>query len=425
MARDHDDYFAAVEARFDGALDMTVGLEEEFQILDPATLALAPGFERLRDSAPAGLRERVMGELIRSEIEVATPRALHFGQAAAHLRRNRALLAAHAERQGYALGATGTHPFSSWKEQEVIDTPHYRLVEERLKYVAWRNNTWALHVHVGVRGRDRAVVVCDALREHLPTLLALSANSPFIEGVWTGLHSARTQTFVRMFPRCGVPEPFGSWAAHRRFYEQLVDTNCIQEFTQIWWSVRPHHGFGTVEVRICDAQTEAWQSLAVAALAAGVTAWCAARHDEGRLPEPLPGRYIEENLWRAIRYGLDGKLVDWRAGREVAAADAVRRLVEAVAPLADGHGLGPYLADVERLLAEGNGAQRQARAHRDGATLQEVFAETVARTRADALSQPAGFGATAPAAEAAADGGAPVRGRRRCEREGGDGDDAR
>lgn len=397
MRRDHDAYFAAVEARFDGALDMTVGIEEEFQILDPATLGLAPGFERLRDSAPPGLRERVMGELIRSEIEVATPRTLHFGQAALHLCRNRALLAAHAAAQGYLLGATGTHPFSSWKDQEVIDTPHYRLVEERLKYVAWRNNTWALHVHVGVRGRDRAVAVCDALREHLPALLALSANSPFIEGVWTGLHSARTQTFVRTFPRCGVPEPFGGWAAHRRFYEQLVDTNCIEEFTQIWWSVRPHHGFGTVEVRICDAQTEAWQSLAVAALAAALVAWCAVRYDEGRLPEPLPGRYIEENLWRAIRYGLDGSLVDWRAEREEPAADALRRLLEAVAPHGEGHGLGGYLADVERLLREGNGAQRQARAHREGASLREVFAETVARTRADALSQPAGLAAAAAA----------------------------
>ena len=140
-----------------------------------------------------------------------------------------------------ALGLTGSHPFSSWQDQHIIDTPHYRLVEERLKYVAWRNNTWSYHMHIGIRGADRAVAICDAMRGWLPHLLALSANSPFIEGVWTQLHSARTQTFVRMFPRCGIPDVFGTWAEHRRYYEALVQTNCIQEFTQIWWSVRPHH----------------------------------------------------------------------------------------------------------------------------------------------------------------------------------------
>ena len=270
MGADHDAYFDEVEARFENAHDLDLGLEEEFQVLDRETLALTGAFEVLRDSAPPRLRERIAGELLTSEIEVSTPRTLHFGQAAKQLLLNRAELFAHADAQGYALGATGTHPFSGWKDQQIIDTPHYRLVEDRLKYVAWRNNTWAAHVHVGVRGCDRAVAVCDALRTYLPHLLALSANSPFIEDVWTHLHSVRTQTFVRMFPRCGIPDVFGTWAEHRRFYEELIDTNCIQEFTQIWWSVRPHHRFGTVEVRICDAQTEAWESLAISSLTVGL-----------------------------------------------------------------------------------------------------------------------------------------------------------
>ncbi len=210
MGSDHDAYFEEVEARFERALDFDLGLEEEFQVLDPETLALTPGFEALRDSAPERLRGRIAGELLRSEIEVSTPRTLHFGQAAKQLLLNRTELFAHAESQGYALGSTGTHPFSGWKDQEIIDTPHYRLVEDRLKYVAWRNNTWAAHVHIGVRGCDRAMAVCDALRAYLPHILALSANSPFIEGVWTQLHSVRTQTFLRMFPRCGIPDVFGS-----------------------------------------------------------------------------------------------------------------------------------------------------------------------------------------------------------------------
>ena len=389
MAADHDAYFEEVEARFDNALDFDLGLEEEFHVLDPETLELTPGFEALREAAGERLRERIAGELLRSEIEVATPRTLHFGQAAKQLLLNRAELFALADREGYALGATGTHPFSAWKDQQIIDTPHYRLVEDRLKYVAWRNNTWAAHVHVGVRGCDRAVAICDALRTYLPHLLALSANSPFIEGVWTQLHSARTQTFVRMFPRCGIPDVFGTWAEHRGFYEELVDTNCIQEFTQIWWAVRPHHRFGTVEVRICDAQTEAWQSLAISSLTVGLIAHLARVYDEG-MPLPiLPTRYIEENLWRAIRYGMDGKLVDWAMGEELTAADAIRHLVEISAPQAEALGLTPHLESVERMLREGNGAQQQVRAHLEGKTLPEVFAGTVRRAHAISLQETA------------------------------------
>lgn len=382
MSTRYNAYFDEVEARFARALDFTLGIEEEFQILEPHSLALTSGFERMRDAAPPRLAARISGELLRSEIEVATPRTLHFGQAADELLLNRTELFALAEAQGYALGCTGTHPFSGWKDQEIIDTPHYRLVEDRLKYVAWRNNTWAAHVHVGVRGLDRAIAVCDRLREYLPFLLALSANSPFIEDVWTQLHSVRTQTFLRMFPRCGIPDVFGTWAEHRRFFTQLMDTNCIQEFTQVWWSVRPHHSFGTVEVRICDAQTEVWQSLAIAALTVGLVVHLARQYDERASVTPQPTRYVEENLWRAIRSGLDGKLVDWSRGEEVAAPDALRALVELAAPHAQLLGLGPHLDDVERMLREGNGAQQQVRAHRAGASLRDVYAGAVARARA-------------------------------------------
>jgi len=375
-------YFEEVEARFAAAVDFDIGLEEEFQILEPATLELAPGFEQLRDAAPPRLKSRIAGELLRSEIEVSTPRTLHLPAAARALELNRSELFALAEEQGFVLGATGTHPFSSWKDQEIIDTPHYRLVEERLKYVAWRNNTWASHVHVGVRGLDRAVFVCDQLRAFLPHLLALSANSPFIEDVWTQLHSVRTQTFLRMFPRCGIPDAFGCWAEHRRFFEQLMETNSIQEFTQVWWSVRPHHRFGTVEIRICDAQTEPWQTLALAALAVGLVAHLARRYDEGRRDAAPATRYVEENLWRAIRYGMDGKLIDWERGEEVAAADALRDIAELAAPFTDALGFASHLDDVERIVREGNGAQRQVRAYLSGAALRDVYAGTVAEARA-------------------------------------------
>ncbi len=381
MSAGHDTYFAEVEERFDTAVDFTVGLEEEFQLLDPTSLALVDRFEELRDAARGELAEHVAGELISSEIEVITGRCDGFAAVADKLLLRRLALCDLADGLGVALGATGTHPFSSWKDQRIIDTPHYRLVEDRLKYVAWRNNTWSAHVHVGVRGKDRAIALCDALRAYLPHLLALSANSPFIEGVWTQLHSARSQTFVRMFPRCGIPDVFGTWDEHRRYYELMLDTECVQDFTQIWWSIRPHHRFGTVELRICDVQTEAWQALAVNALAFGLVAALARRYDEGRPLLVLPGRYIEENLWRAIRFGLDGKLVDFERRREVGAADAVRELLELVLPEADRLGLHPFIDDVERILSEGNGSQRQAKAHLEGETLEQVFAGTVARVR--------------------------------------------
>ena len=382
----HDAYFSEVEPRFADGEDFTVGIEEEFQILDPESLALADGFEELRDAVPEPLEGHLLGELLSCEVEIATKRCPDFAAAAADIAGRRAALFAHARDYGYALGATGTQPFSGWRDQHIIDTPHYRLVEESLRYVAWRNNTWSFHVHVGVRGLDRAVQVCDALRAQLPYLLALSANSPFIEGVWTHLHSVRTQTFLRMFPRCGIPDAFGDWEAHRGFYEELLDTNCLREFTQVWWSVRPHHKYGTVEIRICDAQTELWQTLAVAALAVGLVATAARRIDEGGSLYVPPTRYVEENLWRAIRHGLDGSLVDFERRIEVPAVEALAGLVDQVLPVAAELGLQPWLDGVDRMLREGNGAQRQEGAHRAGRSIEQVHAETVARTSDDAAT---------------------------------------
>src|SRR5215207_6838753 len=234
------------EARdlFDASTDGTVGIEEEFALLDH-TLRLTPAFERLRDAGlqDSLLREAIAGELISSEIEIRSGRGEDFEDA----RRRQFTLAA---RHDVLLCATGTHPLSDYREQHIIDTPHYARVEDGLKYVAWRNNTFSLHVHVGVRGADRAVRVCDRLRPVLPLLLAVSANSPYVDRIDSGLHSARTQTFTKSFPRCGIPDVFGGWEAWHDYVDLLVRTNSIVEFTQLWWSIRPHHAFGTVEVQI-------------------------------------------------------------------------------------------------------------------------------------------------------------------------------
>jgi glutamate---cysteine ligase / carboxylate-amine ligase len=268
----------------------------------------------------------------------------------------------------------GTHPWASYLDQRIIDTPHYQRLKRELGYVAQRNNTWSLHVHVGIRGVDRAIAVCDHLRGVLPTLLAVSANSPFLDGRDTGLHSVRTEIFTRVFPRCGIHEPFGGWSAYADFLDVLIRTGTIIESTQLWWSVRPHHAFGTVELRICDAQTRGEESFALAALIAACVAQAALDYDEGRLPPPQRQREVEENLWRAIRHGMDGKLIDFERRDEVETRSAAEALLAWTAPAREALGL-------EVALPSMNGAQRARRALAEGRSIEEIFRGAVGETR--------------------------------------------
>ncbi len=364
------------EETFAASRDLTVGLEEEFSILDPDTLELAPRFEELRDAAAAdgALFEAIAGELISSEIEIISGAGADVHDALTRQRERRARLFALAHARGVALGATGTHPWADYRKQPIIDTEHYRRVAEGLRYVAHRNNTFSLHVHLGVQGIDRAVKVCDRLRPVLPLLLAISANSPFLDGCDSGLHSARTQSFTKSFPRCGVPDAFGGWRAYRAYVEFLLRTRSIVEFTQVWWSVRPHFSFGTVEVRICDAQATAQESEALAALMVACVAQATRDVDEGvPFADPTP-RLIEENMWRAIRFGLDGRLIDLERGEEYPARAAIERLAAWSAPVRGELG-------IEVSFPERNGAQRQRALIDAGATREEVFAASVAETR--------------------------------------------
>jgi carboxylate-amine ligase len=230
-------------------------------------------------------------------------------------------------------------------------------------------------VHVGIRGADRAIAVCDRLRTVLPELLAISANSPFLDGRDSGLHSVRTQIFTKSFPRCGVPDAFGSFDAYKDYVDFLLKTNSIVEATQLWWSVRPHHSFGTVEFRICDAQTTAEESTALVSLITACVAQAALDYDEGIRPEPQPRRLIEENFWRAIRYGLDGRMIDLERGEEYPAAALGDRLLAWTAPAR------VALGGIEPALGSENGAQRQRRALEAGASIEEVYAAEVAATQ--------------------------------------------
>src|ERR687886_1986010 len=274
---------ARAREAFEASDDFTVGIEEEFQLLDPETLDLVQRFEELYEAACAdeGIGDRAAGELISSEIEIRSPKGETFAEALAAQQELRARLFRLAADRGVMLGATGTHPWSPWQAQRIIDTEHYKRLLRDLGYVARRNNTWSVHVHVGIRGADRAIAVCDRLRPVLPELLAISANSPFLDGHDSGLQSARTQIFTKSFPRCGIPDAFGSFGAYEDYVDFLVRTGSIVEHTQLWWSVRPHHSFGTVEVRICDAQTSAEESTALAGLAVACVAQAALDHDDG------------------------------------------------------------------------------------------------------------------------------------------------
>ena len=339
-----DEQIAFARDAFENADDMTVAVEEEFQLLDPDTLELTGRFEELKEAAAGTeLDEHLVGELISSEIEVKTGRCETFAVAADRMAERRRQLGALVDAHGVAIASTGTHPWSRWQDQRIIDTPHYRLNDEILRYVVWRNNSFGIHVHVAVRGADRAVAVCNAFRNVLPELLAFSASSPFVEDVVTGLHSVRTEIFTRMFPRCGVPDVYDGWKGFEEYVRFLYDTGSIREHTQMWWSVRPHLAFPTIEVRICDAQPDLSVAQSLAALIHALAARFVRAIDEGEPLPSLPHRLIEENLWRATRFGLSGGLIDFERREVVPARTRIQQLVDWVEPVAREIGASAFL----------------------------------------------------------------------------------
>jgi carboxylate-amine ligase len=372
-----DEQIRFAREAFENGQDFTIAVEEEFALLDPDTLELTNRFEELKaGAAGTELDEHLVGELIASEIEVKTGRCTDFGEAAERMVERRAQLADLADRFGVALACTGTHPWSRWQDQRIIDTPHYRRNNEILQYVVWRNNSFGVHAHVGIRGADRAIAVCNAFRNVLPELLAFSTSSPFVEDCATGLHSARTEIFTRLFPRAGVPDAYDGWEGFEQYVRFLYDTGSIDEHTQMWWSVRPHLAFPTIEVRICDAQPDLADAQALAALIHALGARFARALDEGEPLPDLPHRLIEENMWRAIRYGLTDGLIDFESGEVVPARLRIERLIEWVRPVAEEIGAASFLS-----VPEANSSERQYARLRELESHRDVFAELVRRPR--------------------------------------------
>jgi glutamate---cysteine ligase / carboxylate-amine ligase len=358
---------------FDAGKDFTVAVEEEFAILDPRSLGLVNRFEDFQAAAQGTeVEDHLVGELIASEVEVRTGRCETFADAAAVMVERRRQLLELAGQLDLALCATGTHPWSPWQEQRIIDTPHYRRNDEVLRYVVWRNNTFGLHVHVGIKGADRAILVTNALRGFLPDILAYSGSSPFVEGVFTYLHSARTEVFTRMFPRCGVPDAFRDWAEYEDYVRFLYRTGSITEHTQLWWSVRPHLAFPTVELRICDGQPELGESQALAAFMYALTARIVRAIDEGEELPDHPHRLIEENLWRAIRHGLSGELIDLRSGDVMPARARIEQLLQWTMPVAEELDVASFLT-----VPVATPSERQIAKHEAGRSMEEIYAEEV------------------------------------------------
>jgi carboxylate-amine ligase len=357
-----------------GAPEGTLGAEEELWLADPETLKLAGGAQKILAAEPD---DRFSGELIDCEIEANTgvhpdPR----GVAGDIVSRRRTLLG-HAERLGRVLGTSGTHPIGDWREQEIIDKPHYQRLKGKLGWLIRRNNTFSLHVHYAVRGREKAIYLFDRLREYVPHFLALSANSPFWQGENTDMHSARALIFGRSIHRAGLPEPLGSWDDYADYVDFARRSGVIDTLGEIWWDIRPHPGLGTIEVRAFDAQTSPSRTEALITLTAAVCDLLSREHDSGILRPIHPSREIEENKWSAQRYGMSGGLVDHESHELVETRHAIENLFESL----EQGGTSRDLSTLAILLEEPTESVRQLEVWRETGSVLEVTRDIAERTR--------------------------------------------
>ena len=341
-----------MEHAFGRSAPFSLGIEEEFQLVSPESFELVPRFDEI--AAEAG-DERIRQELMTSVLEAATGVHEHVGAAMREVREIRAVLRDATHERNVLISSAGTHPFSRWEHQEITESPRYQKVVEGLRWVAKRVAIFGLHVHVGMPDADTAVQVATRLRNWIPELLALAANSPYWQGRDTGLASTRSQVFDTM-PRSGLPPRFESFAEFEELIRRGVAAEFFPEYTYVWWDVRPHPKLGTIEVRACDAQTRIESVAAIAALTQCLVATLVED------PAPVqPRTLIAENKWRAVRYGLHAELVDLAHDRARPAPDAIRELLERAAPAASRLGCEAELGEVERLLELGNGADEQRR----------------------------------------------------------------
>jgi carboxylate-amine ligase len=368
-----------LDHKFNGP-PFTVGIEEELMILDAASLDLAQEIEPMLEAVPAEFEGQVKPELMKSVLEVATTPCPDLATAARQLAELRGAVSAVAEARGLRIGAAGTHPFALWEEQEIVDRDRYHQLVDELQYIIRREVLFGTHVHVAIEGADRAIYVADGIRRHLPMLLALSANSPFWRGSATGMMSSRTPVF-RAFPRVGIPPHYGTWEIFSHRVELMMRAGAIEDYTFLWWDVRPHPRLGTVETRVFDQQTRIEHTITLAALTVSLAHRLCALYDRGEPLVEYPTELVDDNKIRAAVHGTDGVLMDFRRGERIPVPEMARGTVELLAEHAEELGCRAELDGVEDLLVNGTGAYRQLAVHRAGGDLRDLVAEIVEKSR--------------------------------------------
>ena len=358
----------------------TLGVEEEFQIVDPETCELRSHVSQLLASSEESLGNQIKRELHQSIVEVGTRICDDVAELRSEIIRIRRDLAASADRAGLAVAAAGTHPFSDWRDQVLSPGVRYESIVEELQQLARSLLIFGLHVHVAVPDRQTAIDLMNQARYFLPHLLALSTSSPFWLGRDTGLKSFRTMIFKR-FPRTGVPDHFGSWSEFENYVKLLVDLKCIEDGSKIWWDVRPHHAYGTLEFRVCDVPTRPADAVMLGALCQAIIVKLYKLYTANMGFRLYRRTLIEENKWRAARWGLDGKLIDFGKQTEVPMRDLALELLEFIDDVVDELGSREAVEQVHRVLAEGTSADRQLAVYRRTGDMKAVVRHLIEETR--------------------------------------------
>src|SRR6478672_10189878 len=362
----------------------TVGVEEEFQIVDPHTWELRSHVQELLASSAPAFGDHIKREMHQSIVEVGTKICGSIEELATEIIRTRRDLADAAERVGLRIAAAGTHPFSSWMDQVISPGERYETIVEELQQLARSLLIFGMHVHVAMPDRTSAIDIMNAARYFLPHVLALSTSSPFWMGRDTGLKSYRT-TIFRRFPRTGVPDYFGSWGEYESYVNLLVGLHCIDDARKIWWDVRPHPTFGTLEFRVCDVPTRPEAAVMLGALVQAIIVKLHRLYARNLGFRLYRRALIEENKWRAARWGLDGKLIDFGKRAEVPMRELALELLEFVDDVVDELGSREHLQYVHTILAEGTSADRQLRVYRETNDLKAVVQHVVQETRPAAM----------------------------------------
>jgi carboxylate-amine ligase len=366
-----------MEHRFTGP-SYTLGIEEELMIVDAETLDLVNSIETLLEAVPDTVGD-VKPELMESVLEIATTPTANTREAGIQLRDLRNVTQHTAQERGLTIGAAGTHPFAMWEDQRIVARTRYRDLVAALRFVARQELIFGVHVHVGIDDPDKAIHVANGMRVHLPLLLALSANSPFWRADATGLLSTRTPIF-RAFPRVGIPPAYKDWEDYEKQVGFMIDSRVIEDYTYLWYDVRPHPNFGTVEIRVADAQTRIEHTLGLAALIQAMVKELGEHFEAGKRLGRYPHEMIDENKWLAARHGLDGNLVDLPKKERVPTAQLARRVLDRVREHAQDLGSADELEGIEDILERGNGASRQIVVYEANNDLREVMSEIVEKT---------------------------------------------